>query len=78
MRRLLLQAARDLEERGIEPPATHPSPELSRVYSAEKILAPGEDWRTLGTRDDAMTREMEAHPIEEARSKAAPEITAGG
>ena len=66
MRRMLLQAARDLDERGIEPPATHPSPELSRVYSAEKILARGEDWRTLGTQNDAMTREMEAHPLAEA------------
>jgi phenylpropionate dioxygenase-like ring-hydroxylating dioxygenase large terminal subunit len=77
MRRLLLQTARDLEEKGIEPPATHPSPELSRVYSSEKILAPGEDWRTLGTSDDPMRREMEAYPIEEARAQAAPEVTAG-
>jgi hypothetical protein len=77
MRRLLLQAARDLEERGIEPPATHPSPQLSRIYSAEKILAPGEDWRTLGTPADAMTREMEAYPIEGAAEKAAVELPRG-
>ena len=77
MRRMLLQAARDLDEKGIEPPATHPSPELSRVYSAEKILAPGEDWRTLGTQDDAMTLEMEAYPLAEAKANVAPEITAG-
>jgi phthalate 4,5-dioxygenase oxygenase subunit len=78
MRRMLLQAARDLDEKAIEPPATLPSPELARVYSAEKILAPGEDWRSLGTRDDAMTREMEAYPLQEGRQKAAPEVTAGG
>ena len=63
MRRLLIKTAQDLAE-GIEPPATKPSPEMSRIYSAEKILAPGEDWRTLGTPADPMVHELEAHPIE--------------
>jgi nitrite reductase/ring-hydroxylating ferredoxin subunit len=62
MRSILIKAAKDLAN-GIEPPATHPTPELARVYSAEKILAPGEDWRTLGTPDDPTVQEMEAHPI---------------
>jgi phthalate 4,5-dioxygenase oxygenase subunit len=62
MRRLLIKTAQDLAN-GIEPPATKPTPQLARVYSAEKILAPGEDWRLLGTPDDPMVREMEAHPI---------------
>ena len=48
------------------------------MYSAEKILGPGEDWRALGTQDDAMTREMEADPLVEAKQKAAPELTDGG
>ena len=71
MRRMLLQAARDLDQKGIEPPAIRPSPELARVYSAEKILAPGEDWRTLGTQDDPTTVEMEAYPLAEAKAQAA-------
>ncbi len=62
MRNILIDAARDLAN-GIEPPATGPSPELSRAFSAEKILAPGEDWRTLGTPMDATVQAMEAHPI---------------
>jgi len=63
MRRLLIKTAQDLAD-GIEPPATKPSAEMSRIYSAEKILAPGEDWRVLGTPSDPMVHEMEAHPIE--------------
>jgi phthalate 4,5-dioxygenase len=63
MRRLLLKTARDLEA-GIEPPATRPTPELARIYSAEKILAPGEDWRVLGTPADPMVAQMERQPQE--------------
>jgi phenylpropionate dioxygenase-like ring-hydroxylating dioxygenase large terminal subunit len=69
MRRLLLQTARDLEN-GIEPPATKPTPELARIYSAEKILAPGEDWRVLGTEADPTVHEMETHPLAEAQAPA--------
>jgi hypothetical protein len=69
MRRLLLQTARDLET-GIEPPATKPTPELARIYSAEKILAPGEDWRVLGTEADPTVHEMETHPLAEAQAPA--------
>jgi phthalate 4,5-dioxygenase len=71
MRRFLIKTAQDLAQ-GIEPPATKPSPEMSRIYSAEKILAPGEDWRKLGTPDDPMVRELEAHPLE------APTAIGGG
>jgi phthalate 4,5-dioxygenase oxygenase subunit len=63
MRQILLKAARDLA-RGIEPPVTHPTPELARIYSAEKILAPGEDWRYLGTSADPMVAQMEKAPEE--------------
>jgi hypothetical protein len=66
MRRLLLQSARDLQN-GIEPPATQPSPELARIYSAEKILAPGEDWRTLGTPADPKVHELEKYPLTDAQ-----------
>ncbi|HLF78374.1 MAG TPA: Rieske 2Fe-2S domain-containing protein [Dehalococcoidia bacterium] len=62
MRNILIKAATDLAK-GIEPPATHPSRELARVFSAEKILAPGEDWRVLGTPEDPTVQAMEAHPI---------------
>ena len=67
MRRLLLQTARDLAD-GKEPPATAPTPELARIYSAEKILAPGEDWRPLGTQADPMVHEMEKYPLAEAQT----------
>ena len=70
MRRMLIKAAQDLAN-GIEPPATDPSPELSRAFSAEKILAPGEDWRVLGTPADPMVQAMEAHPL-------AQEVAASG
>ena len=67
MRRLLIKAAQDLAERhraaGHEAGAG-----LARIYSAEKILAPGEDWRTLGTPADAMVREMEKYPMAEAQA----------
>ena len=46
------QAAKDLAN-GIEPPATGPVAALRpRSFSAEKVLAPGEDWRDLGTDRD--------------------------
>ena len=37
---------------------------MSRIYSAEKILAPGEDWRTLGTPADPMVQQFEVQTIE--------------
>ena len=67
MRRLLLQTAHDLAA-GKEPPVTAPTPELARIYSAEKILAQGEDWRPLGTQDDPMVHEMEKYPLAEAQA----------
>jgi hypothetical protein len=51
MRELLLQAARELEQ-GIEPPGLDPMYPYNLIRSAEKILAPHEDWRTLATADD--------------------------
>jgi len=51
MRAILLKAAKDLEK-GIEPPARDPNLPYRSIRSAEKILAPGEDWRVLGTDED--------------------------
>ena len=56
MRSLLLKAAKDLEQ-GIEPPAVGGDLPYKSIRSAEKILAPGEDWRILGTDEDPMVIE---------------------
>ena len=53
------EAARDLEK-GIEPIATGPSEGYKSIRSAEKILAPGEDWRYLGTDADPIVAEIAA------------------
>jgi phthalate 4,5-dioxygenase len=54
MRNILLNAARGLAE-GKEPPALRG--DFVSIRSAEKILAPGEDWRVLGTNDDPVVQE---------------------
>ena len=53
MREMLLKAATDLAA-GIEPPALDPGFDWTSVRSAEKILAPGEDWRLVATQADEM------------------------
>ena len=58
MRKILLRAARDLAN-GIEPPAVDPSLPYTEIRGAEKILAPGEDWRTLGTPADPLRQRIE-------------------
>ncbi len=58
MRRILLKAAKDLA-RGIEPPALDPSLPYKEIRGAEKILTPGEDWRTLGTPADPLRQQIE-------------------
>jgi nitrite reductase/ring-hydroxylating ferredoxin subunit len=55
MRRMLLKAARDLA-RGVEPKATGPSPAYLAIRSAERNIAPSDDWRELGTENDPMWR----------------------
>ena len=55
MRQLLLAAARALHE-GAEPPALADH-RFDRIWGAEKILAPGEDWRVLGTEIDPVVME---------------------
>ena len=46
-----MRAATDLAN-GIEPKGLDPSYPYDSIRSAEKILAPGEDWRLLGTSAD--------------------------
>jgi phthalate 4,5-dioxygenase oxygenase subunit len=65
MRRQLLKAAQDLAN-GIEPPAIDHTLPYRSIRSAEKILAPGEDWRLLGTERDPVVIELnkeDASPI---------------
>ena len=54
-RQLLLKAAKDLAN-GIEPPCVDPSLPYTEVRSGEKILAPGEDWRLVGSNADPVVR----------------------
>jgi hypothetical protein len=58
MRRMLIDVARNLAS-GIEPPAVDPSLDYNGFRSAEKILAPGEDWRTLGTASDPVMAQLQ-------------------
>ena len=51
MRRMLIKAAKDLVA-GIQPSAL--TGDFASIRSAEKILAPGEDWRALGTVADSV------------------------
>jgi len=57
MRQVLINAAKDLQ-RGIEPPATDPALPYRAIRSAEKVLGATEDWRTLGTDEDPMVKEI--------------------
>ena len=57
MRTLLLKTAHDLAN-GIAPPATDSSLPYNRIFSAEKVLAPGEDWRDLGTDKDPILADV--------------------
>ena len=61
MRRMLIKAAKDLEA-GIEPPALEASMPSDQIRSAEKVLAPGEDWRLLGTEADPLLAQIEVTP----------------
>ena len=56
MRHILLSAAKGLAE-GKEPPAVGRARLHRSICGAEKILEPGEDWRTLGTEEDPVVRE---------------------
>ncbi|MDE3074889.1 MAG: Rieske 2Fe-2S domain-containing protein [Chloroflexota bacterium] len=51
MRQMLIRAARELE-RGADPPGLDPSYPYDEIRSAEKILAPEEDWSLMATRRD--------------------------
>jgi len=55
MRQLLLDAARGLAG-GKDPPGLGGQGDFRSIRSAEKIIAEGEDWRTLGTDEDPAVR----------------------
>jgi hypothetical protein len=61
MRQMLVRAARDLAE-GIEPPALE-ARDYVRIYGAERILGPGQDWRDLGTDRDPIFEAPEAQSV---------------
>lgn len=66
LRSILLAAARGLAQ-GKEPPALG-GQDYRSIRGGEKILAPDEDWRTLGTDDDPVVREaLGLSPTEPAR-----------
>src|SRR5690606_35406466 len=58
MRRMLIDAAKALAQ-GIEPPAVDPALDYNNFRSAEKILTPNEDWRTLGTASDPVMAQLD-------------------
>jgi hypothetical protein len=58
LRRILIDAAKNLE-RGVAPPATDPALPYDTIRSAEKVLAPDEDWRVLGTNADPTVQKYE-------------------
>jgi hypothetical protein len=58
MRRMLIDAAMNLAQ-GIEPPAVDPALDYNDFRSAEKILAPDEDWRALGTQADPVMAQLQ-------------------
>jgi phthalate 4,5-dioxygenase oxygenase subunit len=67
MHRQLLRAAKGLAN-GEEPPALGGTGDFRSIRGAEKILAEGEDWRSLGTDADPLVREaVEALEAIEAR-----------
>ncbi|HEX5368296.1 MAG TPA: Rieske 2Fe-2S domain-containing protein [Dehalococcoidia bacterium] len=63
MRQQLLSAARDMEQ-GIDPPALDGSLDYAHIYGAERILAPAEDWRRLGTAGDPIFQRPAAVPAQ--------------
>jgi phthalate 4,5-dioxygenase oxygenase subunit len=58
MRRLLITAAKQVQEGG-QAPATSSDHDYREIRSAEKILEPDEDWRILGTNEDPLVKEMD-------------------
>jgi phthalate 4,5-dioxygenase len=65
MHSLLLAAARDVAD-GRQPPALAGTGDFRAVRAAEKILEPGEDWRSLGTDADPA---VQAALVEDSRRR---------
>ncbi|MBO0694431.1 MAG: hypothetical protein J2P58_16110, partial [Acidimicrobiaceae bacterium] len=56
MRTLLINAAKALAE-GKEPPAVGTDHDYRSIRVGEKVLAPGEDWKVIGSNDDPIVQE---------------------
>ena len=61
MRQMLVHAARNLAQ-GVEPRALQDRDYVG-IYGAERILAPGQDWRALGTDRDPIFDVAEAPSV---------------
>ena len=57
MRRLLLDAAKNLEQ-GIDPPCTDPSLPYSKIGTPDKVLMANEDWTVLGSEEDPFKNKL--------------------
>jgi phthalate 4,5-dioxygenase oxygenase subunit len=57
LRQQLIDAARNLEK-GVDPPGVDLDIAWDRLRSEERVIGPDEDWRTLGTEQDARYREV--------------------
>ncbi len=73
MRQILINAAKDLEK-GIEPPCLDATLPYHEIRSGEKILAPGEDWRIVGSNEDPLL--LQAQRMAESLRQEVP--AAGG
>jgi hypothetical protein len=68
MRQQLIGAAKNLAK-GVEPPLLDPDPRYREIRASDKILAPNEDWRTVGTAEDPL--------IQRVYGTAEAQVTAG-
>jgi nitrite reductase/ring-hydroxylating ferredoxin subunit len=59
MRRMLIDAAKDLAK-GIDPPAIDASMPFTKIRSAERNIRIEDDWRLLGTDEDAVVQKIAA------------------
>jgi hypothetical protein len=76
MRRLLIDAAKDLEK-GTEPPCLDPSLPYDLIGTPDKVLMPGEDWTQLGSENDSIMNKLREEWVRDnsaARAKVDPRV----